>query len=89
MYNIKKAICVSALHDVSLPIRMQHWGGKKNDFYAQNDAQVPVINTRPRRTHTSLPSLLMPTLRHFFRRQYWHWFRWCWSIGQSRFPRHV
>lgn len=20
--------------------------------------------------------------------QYWHWFRWCWSIGQLRFPRH-
>lgn len=29
-----------------------------------------------------VPSLLMPTLRHFLRRQYWHWLRWCWSTGQ-------
>ncbi len=23
------------------------------------------------------PSRLMPILRHFLSRQYWHWFRWC------------
>lgn len=28
----------------------------------------------------------MPIFRHFLRRQYWHWFLWCWSIGQFRFP---
>ena len=32
------------------------------------------------------PSLRMPTLKHFLRRQYWHWLRWCWSIGQLRLP---
>ena len=26
------------------------------------------------------PSRLMPILRHFFRRQYWHWFRWWWYM---------
>ena len=36
----------------------------------------------------NLPSRLMPILRHFFSRQCWHWFRWCWSTGQLRFPRH-
>lgn len=30
----------------------------------------------------------MPILRHFFSRQCWHWFRWCWSTGQLRLPRH-
>ena len=30
-----------------------------------------------------LPSFLIPTRKHFFRRQYWHWLRWCWSIWQS------
>ena len=30
-----------------------------------------------------LPSRRIPTLRHFFSLQYWHWFRWCWSIGQD------
>lgn len=32
----------------------------------------------------ALPSFLIPTRKHFFRRQYWHWLRWCWSIWQSR-----
>ncbi len=32
-----------------------------------------------------LPSLRIPTRKHFFKRQYWHWLRWCWSIWQSRF----
>lgn len=41
-----------------------------NAFYAQDYAQVPVINTSHRHTYAPLPSLLMPTLRHFFRRQY-------------------
>lgn len=36
-----------------------------------------------------LPSLLIPILRHFLSRQYWHWFLWCWSIGQFLFPRQV
>lgn len=31
-----------------------------------------------------LPSLRIPTRKHFFRRQYWHWLRWCWSIWHSR-----
>ncbi|EDM09934.1 rCG44367 [Rattus norvegicus] len=31
----------------------------------------------------------MPTLRHFLRRQYWHWLRWCWSMGQFLLARHV
>ena len=35
------------------------------------------------------PSRLMPTLRHFLRRQYWHWLRWCWSMGQFLLARHV
>ena len=30
-----------------------------------------------------LPSRRMPTFKHFLRRQYWHWFRWCWSIGHE------
>ena len=34
------------------------------------------------------PSFLMPILKHFLRRQCWHWLRWCWSIGQLREPRH-
>jgi len=37
----------------------------------------------------NLPSLRMPTFRHFFKRQCWHWFRWCWSIGQLRWALHV
>lgn len=32
-----------------------------------------------------LPSLRMPTRKHFFSRQYWHWFLWCWSIWHSLF----
>lgn len=36
-----------------------------------------------------LPSRRIPILRHFRSRQYWHWFLWCWSIGQFRLPRHV
>jgi hypothetical protein len=40
-----------------------------------------------RRVHVYSPSLLMPILRHFFSRQYWHWFLWCWSMGQFLFPR--
>lgn len=32
------------------------------------------------------PSLLMPILRHFLSLQYWHWFLWCWSMGQFLFP---
>lgn len=35
-----------------------------------------------------LPSLLMPIFMHFLSRQYWHWFLWCWSIGQFRLPLH-
>lgn len=35
-----------------------------------------------------LPSLLMPILRQVFSLQYWHWLRWCWSMGQFLFPRH-
>ena len=31
----------------------------------------------------NVPSRRMPTLRHFLRRQYWHWLRWCWSIGHD------
>lgn len=27
----------------------------------------------------------MPTRKHFFSRQYWHWFLWCWSIWHSLF----
>lgn len=34
------------------------------------------------------PSLLMPILRHFLSLQYWHWFLWCWSMGQFLFPLH-
>lgn len=34
-----------------------------------------------------IPSLRIPILRHFLRRQYWHWFLWCWSMGQLRLPR--
>lgn len=41
---------------------------------------VPV----PVPTVPALPSFLIPTRKHFFRRQYWHWLRWCWSIWQSR-----
>jgi hypothetical protein len=37
---------------------------------------------------SDLPSRFMPILKHFLRRQYWHWFRWCWSIGQLLLPRH-
>lgn len=37
----------------------------------------------------NLPSRRIPILRHFRSRQYWHWFLWCWSIGQFRLPRHV
>lgn len=40
---------------------------------------------RPRWT----ASRLMPTLMHFRSRQYWHWFRWCWSMGQFRDARQV
>lgn len=39
--------------------------------------------------YENLPSRRIPILRHFRRRQYWHWFLWCWSIGQFRLPRHV
>lgn len=35
-----------------------------------------------------LPSRRIPIFRHFLRRQYWHWFRWCWSMGQFLLPRH-
>ncbi len=35
------------------------------------------------------PSRRMPTFKHFFSRQYWHWLRWCWSIGQVLLARHV
>lgn len=35
-----------------------------------------------------IPSLLIPIFMHFLRRQYWHWFLWCWSIGQFLLPRH-
>lgn len=34
------------------------------------------------------PSRRIPIFRHFLNRQYWHWFLWCWSIGQLRLPRH-
>lgn len=34
-----------------------------------------------------LPSRRIPILRHFRNLQYWHWFLWCWSMGQVRFPR--
>lgn len=37
---------------------------------------------------TILPSLRMPIFMHFLRRQYWHWFLWCWSMGQFLLPRH-
>ena len=30
-----------------------------------------------------LPSRRIPTFKHFLSRQYWHWFLWCWSIGQD------
>lgn len=39
-------------------------------------------------TGNIIPSLLIPIFMHFFSRQYWHWFRWCWSIGQFRLPLH-
>lgn len=35
------------------------------------------------RALTLVPSLRIPTRKHFFRRQYWHWLRWCWSIWHS------
>lgn len=35
-----------------------------------------------------IPSLRIPTRKHFFRRQYWHWLRWCWSIWHSLFDLH-
>lgn len=31
----------------------------------------------------------MPTRKHFFRRQYWHWFLWCWSIWHSLFDLRI
>ena len=34
-------------------------------------------------TVKNVPSRRMPTFRHFLRRQYWHWLRWCWSIGHD------
>lgn len=34
------------------------------------------------------PSRRIPIFRHFLNRQYWHWFLWCWSMGQLRLPRH-
>ena len=30
----------------------------------------------------------MPFLKHFLSLQCWHWFLWCWSIGQFLAPRH-
>ena len=35
-----------------------------------------------------LPSFLMPIFKHFFSRQCWHWFLWCWSTLQFLLPRH-
>ena len=46
-------------------------------------------HTRMRKQKIPIPSRLMPTFRHFLRRQYWHWLRWCWSIGQFLLARHV
>lgn len=42
------------------------------------------LGTVPVPAAPALPSFLIPTRKHFFRRQYWHWLRWCWSIWQSR-----
>ena len=35
-----------------------------------------------------LQSLRIPMARHFWRRQYWHRFRWCLVTSQSLLPRH-
>lgn len=50
---------------------------------------VPQLPSHERKEkRVDLPSRRIPILRHFLNLQYWHWFRWCWSIGQLRFPRH-
>ena len=36
----------------------------------------------------NLPSFLIPIFKHFFSRQCWHWFLWCWSTLQFLLPRH-
>lgn len=53
---------------------------------------IAVARFKPENTRNKsdrlIPSLRMPIFMHFFKRQYWHWFLWCWSMGQFLLPLH-